>query len=175
MRLKRIKDVVFCGVLAGTALLGASAFSRAGLKINITGSLPRGLYMRTAARDGLVEFCPTDNNRSAVRGYRDYFPGDCPDGQIPLLKPVVARAGDNVDVSREGIRVNGSLIANSAARTVDSAGRPLTPYPSGEYRVAPGELWVIGSYDARSYDSRYFGPIQSSLVRERLKPFLVWR
>ena len=34
---------------------------------------------------------------AAIRGYRDA--GNCPDGATPLMKPVVARSGDIVDVS----------------------------------------------------------------------------
>jgi conjugative transfer signal peptidase TraF len=88
------------------------------------------------------------------------------------MKPVIASAGDVVEVSERGIAVNGSMLPNTAPKTNDSQGRPMRPWPFGQYRVASGFVWVASSYNPWSFDSRYFGPIPGSLIRERLKPFL---
>ena len=68
-----------------------------------------------------------------VRGFA------CPDRAVPLLKPVIARAGDIVKVSPAGIAVNGRLLPNTAPLPRDAANRPLQAWPSGIYRVRPGD------------------------------------
>ncbi len=144
-----------------------------GVRLNSTASLPIGLYRVTAAADAnLVEFCPPEPlaRISVVRKYRT--PGNCPDGDSPLLKPIVAKAGDVVVVSKLGLRIDGILLKNTAPRVRDSKGRPLAHYPFGTYRVSAGTVWVASSFNPLSFDSRYFGPISIATVRERLKPFL---
>jgi conjugative transfer signal peptidase TraF len=143
------------------------------VRINTTDSLPKGLYVITREpRAPLVEFCPegVSSTLSVVRGYR---PGGlCPDGGAPLLKPVIAHAGDTVELSDEGIRVNGQLLPATAPQRLDSAGRQLAAWPSGIYPVASGTLWVASTYHPNSFDSRYFGPISTGQVRHHLR--LLW-
>lgn len=166
--------------LSKTALvLSCAAFAAYGLcawggvRLNSTGSLPLGLYrVSTAPEADLVEFCPPEpfSGFSVVRQYRN--PGNCPDGDSPLLKPVVARPGDVVVLSYSGLLINGILLRNTAPRSQDSKGRTLPHYPFGTYRVDAGTIWVASSYHPLSFDSRYFGPIPKSIVRHRLKPLL---
>ena len=148
-------------------------FWSAGLRINCSLSLPLGLYKEaTDGRALLIEFCPEEPSArlAAIRGYRSN--GNCPDGAGPLMKPVVASAGDVVEVSDRGIAVNGSLLPNTAPKTKDSHGRPMEPWPYGESRVTPGFVWVASSYNPWSFDSRYFGPLPVGIIRRHLKPFL---
>jgi conjugative transfer signal peptidase TraF len=145
-----------------------------GLRINTTQSLPAGVYVITSdERAPLVEFCPegASSTLSFERGYRPR--GLCPDGGAPLLKPVIAHSGDTVALSAEGIRVNERLLANTAPRQVDTAGRPLTAWAPGVYSVAAGTLWVASTYHPNSFDSRYFGPISLGRIRHRMKPLWV--
>ena len=149
------------------------ALGMARLRINATPSLPMGLYRETNdGRAALVEFCPQEpyGSFAAARGYRSV--GNCPDGAGPLMKPVVASAGDLVELSGLGIAVNGVLLPNTAPRSMDSKGRPMQSWPQGRYRVSAGFVWVASSYNPWSFDSRYFGPIPITLIRSRLKPFL---
>ena len=149
------------------------ALGMARLRINATPSLPMGLYRETNdGRAALVEFCPQEpyGSFAAARGYRSV--GNCPDGAGPLMKPVVASAGDLVELSGRGIAVNGVLLPNTAPRSMDSKGRPMQSWSQGQYRVPAGFVWVASSYNPWSFDSRYFGPIPVGLIRERLKPFL---
>jgi conjugative transfer signal peptidase TraF len=143
-----------------------------GIRVNTSSSLPLGLYVRTDDDSAtLVEFCPAEPfaSFSRKRGYRT--PGfSCPDGAVPLLKPVIARSGDTVTVSIAGIAVNGTLLPNTASLSVDVAGRPLTSWPAGVYRVRTGTVWVASTYGRGSYDSRYMGPITTRVIRGRLKP-----
>jgi conjugative transfer signal peptidase TraF len=171
----RSRDVVKVATISA-AVLGLSLWAGSALRIriNISPSLPFGLYKVDAgAGANLVEFCPAEpfGSLANARGYR--HSGVCADGGSRLLKPVTARPGDVVAMTADGVRVNGQLMPNSAPRTMDTTGRPLSPWPFGTYLVKPGTLWVLSSYHPRSFDSRYFGPIAESAVRARLRPLLV--
>lgn len=91
---------------------------------------------------------------------------------MPLMKPIVARAGDIVTVSDEGIAVNGRLIENTAPLKTDTHGRPLRPWPSGRYEVPPDTVWVASPHNPRSFDSRYFGPVATSAIRNHARPLM---
>ena len=104
--------------------------------------------------------------RARERGY--LAPGwGCDGGVAPLLKQVVALPGDWVDVSPDGIRVNGREIANSARLAVDGAGRPMPPPAAGE--VPAGHIWLFSGH-AQSFDSRYFGPVARAAVIGTVAP-----
>src|SRR5215471_9629113 len=153
-------------------LVAATAY--AGLRINTSYSLPLGIYVRTTEPNArLVEFCPVEPfaSESSERGYRTHGTA-CADGAVPLLKPIVAVAGDRVVLSAEGMRVNGRLLPETAPLFHDAAGRSLHPWPFGTYVVEQGVVWVASTYNRGSYDSRYMGPISISRIRAKLRP--VW-
>jgi conjugative transfer signal peptidase TraF len=161
---------------AGTLALALLA-SWAGLRFNDSPSMPTGLYVRISSKSNasLVVFCPAEPfaRLSVERGYRSR--GNCPDGAEPLAKPIGARTGDVVELSAQGMSVNGRLLPNTAPLATDTADRPLPHWPFGRYVVAPGTLWVASSYNPRSFDSRYFGPVRASQVREHVRPLLTAR
>ena len=147
--------------------------SLVGLRINGSPSLPVGLYLVTAHPNAnLIEFCPPEPfaEIAIARGYRDV--GSCGDGGAPLLKPVIAHAGDVVQLSPEGIAVNGRHLPNTAPLKTDTKGRPLKPWPTGRYMVGPDSVWVASSYNGRSFDSRYFGSVPSSSIRNYVRPWI---
>jgi conjugative transfer signal peptidase TraF len=152
---------------------GARAF---GIRVNCSPSLPVGLYQVASGPDAtLVEFCPAEPFASVANARRYRQAGNCADGGAPLMKPVVARAGDSVQISPRGVAVNGNALPNSAPLRTDTAGRPLTPWPFGTYVVKPGTVWVVCDYHSRSFDSRYFGAVPETLIRNRLSPLFVLR
>jgi conjugative transfer signal peptidase TraF len=153
-------------------LIFYTTFRLFGIRINITSSLARGFYIVSESpAANLAEFCPEGEAAtiSLGRGYRTPG-GSCPDGGSPLLKPIAAVSGDRVEVTGNGLQVNGKLIPNSAAHLRDHRGRPLRPWPNGQYIVPAGSIWVVSDFNNWSFDSRYFGPIRCSLVRHRLRP-----
>jgi conjugative transfer signal peptidase TraF len=157
----------------GIVIVTFQLFNSIGLRINTSPSLPVGLYIRTSnPAASLVEFCPAEPyaQLAVVRGYRSA--GNCRDGAAPLLKPVIAQARDVIDISPKGITVNGLAVPNSVPVAVDSSGRQLTPWPAGRYVVRPGEVWVVSSFNRRSFDSRYFGPVATSAIRGRVQPLI---
>ena len=164
---------------AGALLLGTLLTARvAGLRVNATPSMPRGLWRVTMAetplrRGQIVTVCPPDTPAIHKAARRGYIPaGTCPGGYEPLVKPIAAVARARVNVSAAGVAVNGAPIASTAQRAEDSAGRPLESVAAGIYQVARGEVWILSAHDPRSFDSRYFGPVPVESIRGEARP--VW-
>ena len=162
--------------LLGIAFLGLSSVgvvaALAGVRINTSYSLPIGFYVRTTnSQAPLIEFCPIEPfaHESSVRGYRTNGTA-CPDGGVPLLKPVVAVPGDRVVLSAGGITVNGRPLPHTARLGRDAKGRLLRAWPFGSYVVGAETVWVASTYNRGSYDSRYMGPINLTQIRARLRP-----
>ncbi len=91
-----------------------------------------------------------------------------------LIKQVVAVAGDRVCIDAAGVRVNGELLANSAPLPVDRDGLPLPQLALQDYTLREGELLTMSTYNPRSFDSRYFGPVQRGSVVAVVEPLLTW-
>lgn len=159
---------------AGILIAGLFAmFQLGGVRVNASPSLPMGLYRTTSdSAATLVEFCPAQPFAALSSSRRYRGKGNCPDGAEPLMKPIVAVSGDIVEVSMLGIAVNGRLIPSSTPRPFDTCRRPLQHWPFGTYGVSPGSVWVISSFNVRSFDSRYFGPVNVRCIRAHLKPLL---
>ena len=163
-RISVISWVALFGLFVGCGL--------GGIRINTTPSLPVGIYVVADDNSPLIEFCPAGaaGALAARRGYRNA--GSCPDGASALLKPIVARAGDVVELTADGIWVNERLIRNTAPLSVDTEHRPLEHYPYGRCVVSQGEVWVASSYNKRSFDSRYYGPVPTRDIRAHLRALL---
>lgn len=146
----------------------------AGIRFNTTASVPIGLYYITSdSNAAFVEVCPPGplGPLSVQRGYRRLARLDgCPDGGEAVLKIIVARPGDLVEASLNGIKVNGSWIPKTAPVVHDSEGRTLAHWPFGQYRMKPGTVWVASWYNVKSFDSRYFGPISIPEIKYHLHP-----
>lgn len=92
-----------------------------------------------------------------------------------MMKPIAAQPGDTVEFTSRGFVVNGKALPNSAPLNVDTDGRSLHHGPFGKYRVETATVWVVSSYNLRSFDSRYFGPVPTISIRERVRPLLTLR
>lgn len=160
------------------ALAGIGAAWASGIRINTTPSMPRGLWQvsRTAVvgRGDAVVVCTPPGLASDIGRARGYIgPGACPGGTGPLLKIVVAVAGDAVAVWPRGLAVNGAQIPATARLVRDKAGRELPALPVGTYAVSPGAAWVT-TPAADSWDSRYWGPVRLADVLGVAHPVAVW-
>jgi conjugative transfer signal peptidase TraF len=130
-------------------------------------SCPIGIYHvvhQPPARGELVEACLPEAIASygMARGY--LASGECPNGAEPVIKVIGALAGDRVDLSPEEIRVNGTALPQSSTRLRDSRGRAVRTLPRGSYETTADDVWLFGLHDARSWDSRYFGPVPVNAV-----------
>ena len=155
------------GIILVASLVGILAISTArigGYRINLTPSEPLGLWRivpldRRAAVDDLVFICPlatAEMREARARGY--LRSGSCPGGVAPLIKTVIAVAGQHVEIG-VSVSVDGQVISSSSLASRDGKGRPLAPFPSGI--VPPGYVFLHSSFPG-SYDSRYFGPVPAS-------------
>src|SRR3989454_9703645 len=160
--------------LLATSVALLAAGRLAGLRLNLTGSLPVGLYVAAGAapvRGALVLVCLPLEVAAFARA-RGYVPrgGACPGGVVPIGKPVLASAGDTVTVTSTGLLVNRAPVPNSQALAMDRKGRPLPQLPTGRYVVRPGTVWILSSYSPFSFDSRYFGPVRAGQVLTSVRP-----
>lgn len=144
--------------------------------VNISASLPYGLYQTSAtgapyARGELILTClpPPAAQLANERSYVTV--GSCTARTAPVGKYIVAIPGDRVEISLQGVRVNGHLLPNSQPSTVDGQGLPLQPailhtiLQDGEYLLLNPLL--------QSFDSRYCGIVRAELFVARLKALWV--
>lgn len=156
-RVRRGLSAVLWFLLAG--LLAHAA----GLRINPTPSLPRGIYRLAPGepqRGDLVSFCLQGEfvDLARERGYLQA--GSCKSGLRPLLKRLAAMPGDFIEAD------------SLAIRAVDSQGRPMpSVLKSG---VVPSGMALVLADHEGSFDSRYFGlvPLESL---QRVEPLLVFK
>ena len=150
----------------------------AGLRINFSTSMPRGLYRNVASavkRDAIVAVClPEELARFGVQ--RHYLgAGSCPDGSEPVVKVIAAVGSDRVEVTANAVLVNGIALPHSRPLDRDRGGRDLLPYAAGEHRLESGEVWLYSPYEERSWDSRYFGPVGIENVTTLVEPLATFR
>lgn len=121
---------------------------------NASASAPVGLY-RLLARDPIrrgdtvVAWTPGPARMLAAR--RHYLPAN-----VPLVKKVVAVAGDEVCAGGAAIFINGSPVATRLKS--DRAARPM-PWWTGCRDLVSGEYFLLMDR-AGSFDGRYFGVTQ---------------
>jgi type IV secretory pathway protease TraF len=68
-----------------------------------------------------------------------------------------------VDVTREGVLVNGQILTNSRPMDKKARGHQQTQLLVGS-RVQLGTVWWVSSYHSWSFNSQYFGPISNNLL-----------
>jgi conjugative transfer signal peptidase TraF len=151
--------VIAAGVMSAVGL-------DTGLRINLTPSEPLGLWriitLNSSVTDGeLVFICPPQSDamrKARERGYLRY--GFCPGDYAPLIKTVVATAGQVIAIDDE-VHIGDVVLPHSTVSRRDGKGRPLTAFPGGI--VPPAAVFLHSNFKA-SFDSRYFGPVPVSGV-----------
>ncbi|WP_248446394.1 conjugative transfer signal peptidase TraF [Sinorhizobium meliloti] len=143
---------------------GVAAAIVGGYRINLTPSEPVGFWRivpldRPAAPGDIVFICPPQTAAMREARERGYFrSGMCPGGVAPLIKMVIAVAGQHVKIGAD-VAIDGRPVPFSDLAERDGKGRPMTPFPGG---IVPGETVFLLSPFRGSYDSRYFGPLPAS-------------
>ena len=120
---------------------------------NASASAPLGLYRvapGTAPHRGDMAIVRTPIAVRALAAARRYIPAD-----VPLVKRVVAVAGDRVCAAGKAILVNGRAVATR--RAADRLGRPL-PKWTGCRTLRDDSLFLLMAGAPDSFDGRYFGP-----------------
>ena len=173
------KRALFPVILCAGIAVPVLSFELLGLRIGLTDSAcPPGIYRmveRAPSRGDLVLACLPDAiaQLGIARGYLSRGRG-CGDGIEPVGKRLSALPGDSVEVVPDYIAVNGQRLEHSATLSRDSSGRSVKHVAWGRYTVPTDQVWLFGTKDARSWDSRYFGPVPASSVRAALEPVLTW-
>ena len=166
----------FAGPLGVLALAAAvvGVVHAAGLRLNLTPSVPRGVYLLrpgVPSRGDLVAAClPIE--AAALGRQRGYLgTGACAGASAPVLKFVAAAAGDIVEMGTD-VRVNGAYL-QPAPPLEDRVGRRLYPYATGRHQLSRDQLWLF-SPTTQSWDSRFFGPVPVDNVLGVVRPLCTW-
>ena len=162
-------------IVSVTLLLLASVAHVAGVRLNLSGSIPPGIYRLAEGpidRGALVLACLPTGVASLARDREYVLGGSCDDGNAPVGKTVVAVGGDTIDVTIDGVFVDGRLVRNSAPLSRDSRGRALPFLRLAHHAVGRNEIWLVSSYSLRSFDSRYFGGVSRRSIISRIQPLM---
>lgn len=142
------------------------------LLINISDSIPRGIYVRTFVetirRGSIVAFPMPTAMQNYIAPYPEWFAFFV---SHRLIKPVVAIAGDAIcrDGDTNIVTVNGMELG--IAQTKGKDGRSL-PSWSGCKVLGADEIAVASDRIPDSLDSKIFGPVPASTARI-YRPLLV--
>lgn len=138
-----------------------AAFFCGGLRVNVTPSEPMGLWRirpldRSVQIGDLVFVCPPVNEVMREARRRGYLRrGLCAGGVAPLIKAVVATAGQRFEITGS-VRIDGCALPHSKVAMSDGQGRAMVPFVDG---IVPADTIYLHSDFPGSFDSRYFGPL----------------
>ncbi len=148
----------------------------AGYRINLSRSLPLGLYKVVGGsgeevRGSVVIVClpPEWVTFALQRGILG--PGRCEGGSYGLGKIVLAAGGDEVELEVGGMTVNGVNVPHSRPIDRDRFGQPIAHFPYRAYRLDRDEVWLYAPHPA-AFDSRYFGPVSITRIQSAVRP--IW-
>lgn len=163
LRIRRRAVLLGAGIVALGLTIALPPLPR--LVWNASASAPIGLYAvspgATLQRgDMVVAWLPAETRQLAAS--RRYLPSN-----VPLVKRVVATAGDTICAVNRVVTANGRPIA--VRRDADAAGRAL-PAWRGCFRLAPGMVFLLMTETPDSFDGRYFGPTLGQDVIGRATP-----
>jgi type IV secretory pathway protease TraF len=154
--------------VAAFAVIGGIRFFR----FVLTPSLPRGMYLAlpvgSAGHGDIVAFCPPEALGHQLVARRLVPPGRCRGGSVPLAKRIAAVA-PWACARPEGVLIDGRLLPwPSLPGSLD------LPRFGGCGAMAADCAFVIGD-SSDSTDSRSFGFVALSSLRDRLLPVLTER
>lgn len=165
---------------AGFLLLVSAIAAAAGVRYNHSESYPLGFWMvsgeyQAGSKGQMVLFCPgseTVFSEAKERGYlSDSF--YCDSGIAPLIKKVVAVPGDQVVINQNGITINGGFVEGSQPFAKDGSGRDL-PLAVTDAALANNQVIIFSDYHPLSFDSRYFGAVDSRQIKGVVSPVWTW-
>ena len=154
-------------------LLLALVFKNVGYTHNRTISEPRGYYLtfKSKINQGDVYMICLSKAKMPYLLVMEKLglqtSNECDNGYIPLLKKIVGIPGDIINVTNNGVKVNGSLLNNSIAISQYKKINLLPITLGWSHRLGTNEYWVAGGDIERSYDSRYFGVVNSNEIMSR--------
>jgi conjugative transfer signal peptidase TraF len=147
------RTLIAAAVLTIIAGAGCRALASR-LTINVTASMPRGLYLLRppggSLRRGDAVYLAVPVSIRPLVAARRYLPPN-----FRLLKRVVALPGDHVCTHDERYVVGNQVLSIIASH--DQAGRPLDAFSF--CAIVQSGTAFVAAHGESSLDSRYFGPV----------------
>jgi conjugative transfer signal peptidase TraF len=169
--------LIAVGCFIAVSTTSALAAVKLGLRLNVTGSMPMGLYRivesgpRAIHRGSVVAVCAPAAAAEVGRRRGYLSVGPCSHDSELLLKMVVGVAGDDVTLTSDAAFVNGCPLPNGRPLALDRSSRRVVHWRFGRSRVPPSKIWVYADNE-RSWDSRYWGPVSVQNVVAIAAPLL---
>lgn len=164
--------------IVGTAIIILLfLFYLLGIRVNTTKSIPIGIYLTSNENieiGSFVLFCPPDNDIFLAAKKRNYITsGFCEGDYGYMMKQVVGQCGDNINITNEGLFVNGQIIPHSKLIEKDLDGNSLPVY-SKSYFLKENEVLLMSNVSDTSFDGRYFGPINKKQILTVVNPLITF-
>jgi conjugative transfer signal peptidase TraF len=161
--------MIYIASILGIAFVSFTAYG-AGYRLNLSPSVPRGVWKivkqaELPQRGGYVVVPNGAGDESKNPGYRLAAERGYLLSPMPMLKRIVAVEGDFVsyDQSERAVTVNGSYVFMTEILSRDTEGRSM-PSASFPLWLRERQAW-LSSENIRGYDSRYFGPVSSDILK----------
>lgn len=90
-----------------------------------------------------------------------------------MMKKILAAKKDVVNISIEGVKVNGEFLPGSKPFIEDKFGRKM-PISSTNVVLNDSEVLLMGDVSSKSFDARYFGIIEKAQIKSVIHPILIW-
>lgn len=178
MREARVARWCFLG---WATLLVVLLVHAAGVRVNLSQSMPKGLYWfydcgesaaeRAAVGDVVaVDVAKASQESEAFRFFLDrrYLSATGARSDV-LLKRVAARQGDRIDVRAGRVTVNGERLSEAASTRISVAHGEAIPRVPVPATIPARHVWLTCDHP-RGIDSRYFGPIRTRAIRCLAEP-----
>lgn len=138
------------------------------VRVDSSFSVPGGTYEKVEGklrRGDYVVWCPSGSAAEILKARGVLRPGWCKEGTEPVVKLVWAVEGDRVDITPEGVFVEGKLQPGSQPKPYDGFGRALVAARwSGPI---PEKAVLLGSDADYGFDGRYLYPQRLDSVMYR--------
>lgn len=156
--------------MAGIILLGSSFFSTKYFTVNLTDSIPKGIYLlkepENLKKGDYIVFQIPENALSYIHG-RKYLPKIATN----LIKTVGALPGDRIEIIADKLMINGSPYGK--INKFDSKGLKLPILKSEDLVLKQEEILPLAEKD-KSFDGRYFGKIRIENISFKAKPLFLF-
>ncbi|MHB8286869.1 MAG: S26 family signal peptidase [Caulobacteraceae bacterium] len=164
-----MRRVVIFGAVAiavGVGAQGVSSNSKAVLW-NASSSEPKGLYMKVSdpPRVGEIVAFMAPPTAFPYADRRQHFLRI-----VPVLKQLAAGEGTHVCTQNGLLKISGAVKAT--IKSTDNQGAAL-PHWDGCRTLHAGEYFAFSNRVPNSFDSRYFGPIDSNKIIAVYRPLWV--
>ncbi len=161
---------LFLGLTVLVVLLLASRYLSTKIVFQITGSMPRGIYIiatpQKIDRGQTIIFSLPQSIRGMIED-RQWVPPNV----SMLMKDVYGVPDDMILVNDKGLSINGEHLGS--VKKYDNQGLPLAQQNRDmEYRLKDAEYFAACPSD-NSYDSRYFGPVHRKHIKGVVRPLWI--